>query len=49
MENDYEIVNAFRNKIAEADVTLFCTPEYVLNLLVILKNAIEWTVSRTVF
>ncbi len=38
-----------RKKIEEADGVLFCTPEYVFSLPGILKNAIEWTVSTTVF
>lgn len=39
----------FRNKIAAADAVLFCTPEYVFSLPGSLKNAIEWTVSTTIF
>lgn len=39
----------FRRKIAEADGILICTPEYVFSLPGALKNAIEWTVSTTVF
>lgn len=42
-------VLAFRNKIQEADGVLFCTPEYVFSLPGALKNAIEWTVSTTLF
>jgi NAD(P)H-dependent FMN reductase len=38
-----------RSKIKEADAVLFCTPEYVFSLPAALKNAIEWTVSTTVF
>ncbi|MES2132803.1 MAG: NADPH-dependent FMN reductase [Bacteroidota bacterium] len=44
-----ETVNHFRNTIKEADGVLICTPEYVFSLPGILKNAIEWTVSTTVF
>lgn len=44
-----EPVKHFRNAIAEADGVLICTPEYVFSLPGILKNAIEWTVSTTVF
>lgn len=39
----------FRNKIKEADGVILCTPEYVFSLPGIIKNAIEWTVSTTVF
>ncbi len=39
----------FRNAIAKADAVLICTPEYVFSMPGILKNAIEWTVSTTVF
>mgnify|MGYP005666287211 CR=1 FL=1 len=39
----------FRQLIESADGVLFCTPEYVFSLPGILKNAIEWTVSTTVF
>ena len=44
-----ESVKYFRNAIAKADAVLICTPEYVFSLPGILKNAIEWTVSTTVF
>jgi chromate reductase len=39
----------FRKAIAQADAVIICTPEYVFSLPGILKNAIEWTVSTTVF
>lgn len=39
----------FRQRIAEADGIIICTPEYVFSLPGALKNAIEWTVSTTVF
>jgi chromate reductase, NAD(P)H dehydrogenase (quinone) len=39
----------FREAISNADGVLICTPEYVFSLPGILKNAIEWTVSTTVF
>lgn len=42
-------VIAFRNKISEAEGVIICTPEYVFSLPGSLKNAIEWTVSTTVF
>ncbi|WP_157494147.1 NADPH-dependent FMN reductase [Fulvivirga imtechensis] len=43
------VVQKFRNSIAKADGVLICTPEYVFSLPGSLKNAIEWTVSTTVF
>jgi chromate reductase len=49
MENHYESVTTFRKRIQEADGILICTPEYVFSLPGILKNALEWTVSTTVF
>jgi chromate reductase len=48
-ENSHQNVVAFRNKIQVADGLLICTPEYVFSLPGILKNALEWTVSTTVF
>ena len=39
----------FRKQIEEADGVLICTPEYVYSLPGSLKNAIEWTVSTTLF
>ena len=44
-----EIVIEFRRKIEAADGVIICTPEYVFSLPGSLKNAIEWTVSTTVF
>lgn len=40
---------SFLEVIARADAVLICTPEYVFSLPGILKNALEWTVSSTVF
>lgn len=42
-------VVAFRNRIEQANGVLICTPEYVFSLPGILKNALEWTVSTTIF
>lgn len=42
-------VVCFRQRIAEADGVLICTPEYVFSLPGSFKNAIEWTVSTTLF
>jgi NAD(P)H-dependent FMN reductase len=43
---DYE---SFRELIEKADGIIICTPEYVFGLPGALKNAMEWTVSTTVF
>jgi len=42
-------VNQFREKIQTADGIIIYTPEYVFSLPGTLKNALEWTVSTTVF
>lgn len=42
-------VVAFRRLIEDADGILVCTPEYIFSLPGALKNALEWTVSTTVF
>jgi len=42
-------VTNFRNAISEADGVLICTPEYVFSVPGILKNALEWMVSTTIF
>ena len=42
-------VVAFRKKISTADGVMICTPEYVFSLPGTLKNAIDWTVSTTLF
>lgn len=42
-------VTEFRKAIDAADGVLICTPEYIFSLPGILKNALEWTVSTTVF
>ena len=39
----------FRNRIANADGIIICTPEYVFSIPSGLKNMIEWCVSTTVF
>ena len=48
-EQTPQIVIEFRESIRKADGVLICTPEYVFSLPGILKNALEWTVSTTVF
>ena len=42
-------VKEFRELVAHSDGVIICTPEYVFSLPGSLKNAIEWTVSTTVF
>ncbi len=42
-------VQNLRDRIEWADGVLFCSPEYVFSLPGSLKNAIEWTVSTTLF
>ena len=44
-----ETIKGFREKIQNADGVFICTPEYVHSLPAALKNAIEWTISTTVF
>jgi chromate reductase len=44
-----ENVMNFRNKIEKSDGVIICSPEYIFSLPGTLKNAIEWTVSTTVF
>ena len=48
-ENLPEAVKTFRELIERADGVLISTPEYVFSLPGSLKNALEWTVSTTVF
>jgi chromate reductase len=42
-------VKAFYEAISRADAVLICTPEYVFSLPGSLKNALDWTVSTTLF
>jgi NAD(P)H-dependent FMN reductase len=48
-KNVPEKIVGFRNRIANADGIIICTPEYVFSIPSGLKNAIEWCVSTTVF
>ena len=48
-ENTPANVIALREAISKADGVLICTPEYVFSLPGVLKNALEWMVSTTVF
>lgn len=43
------LVEDLRRKVAEADGVLICTPEYAVGVPGALKNALDWTVSTTVF
>jgi len=53
LDNEYadvpETVINFRKLVDNADGVIICTPEYVFSLPGVLKNALEWTVSTTVF
>lgn len=42
-------VGHFREAVRRADAVIICTPEYVFSLPGVLKNALEWTVSTTIF
>lgn len=48
-DNPPEKIISFRNKVAQANGIIICTPEYVFSLPGSLKNALEWCVSTTVF
>ena len=48
-ENLPVTVKSFLDLIEHSDGVIICTPEYVFSLPGALKNAIEWTVSTTVF
>lgn len=49
IENTPTEVIQFRKKIQASDGLIICTPEYVFSLPALLKNALEWCVSSTVF
>ena len=40
-----EVVLSFYKAINDADVVLFCTPEYAHGMPGVLKNALDWTVA----
>lgn len=48
-ENPPRKIVEFREKIANSDGIIICTPEYVFSIPGSLKNAIEWCVSTTLF
>jgi chromate reductase len=49
IENTPQIIKDLRMKIDQSDGIIICTPEYVFSIPSVLKNAIEWCVSTTVF
>jgi chromate reductase, NAD(P)H dehydrogenase (quinone) len=49
VENTPVEILEFRKNVEAADGVLICTPEYVFSIPSGLKNAIEWSVSTTVF
>lgn len=42
-------VQAFYERITQAEGVVICSPEYVFSMPGVLKNAIEWTVSTVLF
>jgi chromate reductase, NAD(P)H dehydrogenase (quinone) len=48
-ENTPKAVEDFRQSILDADGVFICTPEYIFSIPSLLKNALEWSVSTTVF
>jgi len=46
-EHPPQTVIDFRNKIANADIVIICTPEYAFGVPGQLKNALDWTVSSS--
>lgn len=49
IKNPPKSIIEFRNYIEKSDGVLICTPEYVFSVPSGLKNAIEWSVSTTIF
>lgn len=43
------LVKEFYNSIEKADAVVICSPEYVYSLPGSIKNALDWTVSTTLF
>lgn len=48
-DNPPKIIAEFRNAIEKSDGIIICTPEYVFSIPSGLKNAIEWSISTTIF
>jgi chromate reductase len=44
-EENYPIINEWRQQLRDADGVLICTPEYAFGVPGSLKNALDWTVS----
>jgi chromate reductase, NAD(P)H dehydrogenase (quinone) len=49
IDNTPPSIADFRYRIHAADGIVICTPEYIFSIPSVLKNAIEWCVSTTVF
>ena len=48
-EHPPQAIVDFRNKIANANIVIICTPEYAFGVPGQLKNALDWTVSSSTF
>ncbi|WP_305953226.1 NADPH-dependent FMN reductase [Emticicia oligotrophica] len=48
-ENPPIEIQNFRQYIQQADAVIICTPEYIFSIPSCLKNALEWSVSTTIF
>jgi chromate reductase, NAD(P)H dehydrogenase (quinone) len=48
-ENTPQSVEDFRQSISNAAGVVICTPEYIFSIPSLLKNALEWSVSTTIF
>ena len=48
-DNPPKPILEFRNAIEKSDGIIICTPEYVFSIPSGLKNAIEWSISTTIF
>lgn len=49
VKNPPEPVKNFIKSVEQADGVIICTPEYVFSIPSLLKNAIEWCLSSTIF
>ena len=48
-DNPPKEIIEFRKSVEEADGIIICTPEYIFSIPSVLKNAIEWCISTTIF
>ena len=48
-DNPPKIIVEFRNAIEKSDGIIICAPEYIFSIPSGLKNAIEWSISTTIF